>query len=825
MPRIYDYKSRIESGFHYLGISVIRHRWTILLLTALVAGLAVTQIPGLSIATSIESMFSRHDQRLSDYQRFRSQFGRDEKIVLLISSPDVFRPEFLAMLKQFHEDLENSVPLLKKVSSLANATYIEHGDNGARVRGFLDNLPLTEKEAQQFRQRGHSYPGYRNIFFTPDDRHAMVTIKTRAVSALSADGLRLRGYARGVNGAQAPPPDMQQQSISQVENIAVLGIVEAVIKEYQSRDFSIAFSGTPVYQYHVEPMVRSNMRKMCLAILVIPILFMPFVFGRGTGAFMPQVTAILGLMVALGLMALLSVRFSLTSSMLPSILLSIGLTAPIHFLVVYYKYQKRVGKFRGIIATMKHSGFPITMTSFTTAAGLATFSFSDIAPVADLVNFTIVGILATLVFTLISLPAFLSILQVVDGAEKGEANYEASIFNRSLLALGRIGVTRPYIVLTLFGVSALVAVVSIPRLHFSHNQLHYFAEDSDFMRQVRLIEARTGGFRALEIMIDTRRERGIIDPGLLRNFEQLDTRLKSEADSQGRAYIGKTRSLVDLIKETAPAAVEWKQDRDPITGDRPALAKQFDTIGRISPEALHNFTDPQLRIGRLTAMMYWRDAAHDVAFISRVKDYAANLFNSGVKVTVTGIAAINSGIIDAMMTSLAVGYSTGFLMITALMILAIGEVRLGLLAMIPNLFPIVIALGVMGYLDIPLNTYNLIGGSIAIGLAVDDTIHFFHNFRRYYLESGDVNFAVQETLGSAGRALMATTLILVASFWMRLISDLKVIADFGLVLGITLLVAFLADVLLAPALLQLFYGKGGAAGTVKRIGAPGVQNV
>ncbi len=158
-----------------------------------------------------------------------------------------------------------------------------------------------------------------------------------------------------------------------------------------------------------------------------------------------------------------------------------------------------------------------------------------------------------------------------------------------------------------------------------------------------------------------------------------------------------------------------------------------------------------------------------------------------------------------MTRSLAIGYSTGFLLITALMIVAIGDIRVGLLAMIPNMMPIIIGLGMMGFLDIPLNIYNLIGGSIAIGLAVDDTIHFFHNFRRYYLRTGDIHYAVRETLGSAGRALLTTTLILVASFWMRLFSDLQVIADFGLVLGVALLVAFLADVLLAPALLRIFY--------------------
>ncbi len=157
----------------------------------------------------------------------------------------------------------------------------------------------------------------------------------------------------------------------------------------------------------------------------------------------------------------------------------------------------------------------------------------------------------------------------------------------------------------------------------------------------------------------------------------------------------------------------------------PALAEQFDHISRIVPGALRKYTDADLRIGRLTAMMYWKDAAHDVDFIARVREYAATLFDSGVNVVVTGVASINSGIIKAMTISLAIGYGMGFMLIMVLMIVAVGDVRLGLLAMVPNLLPMIIGLGVMGYLDIPLNTYNLIGGSIAIGLAVDDTIHFF----------------------------------------------------------------------------------------------------
>ena len=158
-----------------------------------------------------------------------------------------------------------------------------------------------------------------------------------------------------------------------------------------------------------------------------------------------------------------------------------------------------------------------------------------------------------------------------------------------------------------------------------------------------------------------------------------------------------------------------------------------------------------------------------------------------------------------MMSNLAVGYFTAFFIITFFMIISVGDVKLGLLAMVPNLYPIIAGLGLMGLMDIPLNTFNLIGGSIVIGVAVDDTIHFFHNFRNYFEKTGNVETAVVETLRSAGRALITTTLILVSCFWLRLFSSLKVISDFGLVVGFSLLVAFLADVLLAPALLSYFY--------------------
>ena len=123
--------------------------------------------------------------------------------------------------------------------------------------------------------------------------------------------------------------------------------------------------------------------------------------------------------------------------------------------------------------------------------------------------------------------------------------------------------------------------------------------------------------------------------------------------------------------------------------------------------------------------------------------------------------------------------------------------------MLPNLAPIVIILGVMGVFEIPMDAFTLLIGSIAIGLAVDDTIHFMHNFRRYYEETGDPKESVRRTLASTGQALLFTSLVLSGGFFIYMFASMTNLFYFGLLTGVTIIIAFLADVILAPALMVL----------------------
>jgi predicted RND superfamily exporter protein len=152
-------------------------------------------------------------------------------------------------------------------------------------------------------------------------------------------------------------------------------------------------------------------------------------------------------------------------------------------------------------------------------------------------------------------------------------------------------------------------------------------------------------------------------------------------------------------------------------------------------------------------------------------------------------------------------YIYAFAIITILMILLIGRLRIGLLSMIPNLTPIFFTIGIMGWFDIPMNLFTMLVGNIAIGLAVDDTIHFMHNFRRYFEENQDPKRAVMETLHTAGRAMLVTSCVLSLGFFLFMFASMSNLFHFGLLTGLTIILALLADYFIAPALMVIVHKK------------------
>ena len=188
-------------------------------------------------------------------------------------------------------------------------------------------------------------------------------------------------------------------------------------------------------------------------------------------------------------------------------------------------------------------------------------------------------------------------------------------------------------------------------------------------------------------------------------------------------------------------------------------------------------------------------------FISDLEHEFHNVFKGRAEITITGIPALMGRTIPMAQKSMALSYIIALIVISLMMVLMIGSFKFGFLCMIPNTLPIVIVLGFMGLGGVALDLSALMIGSIAIGLVVDDTLHFMYNFRKYYELSGDVYTAVKETMLGTGRALLITSLVLSTFFFSLVLGILNNAVIFGFYTGLIILVALLADFILLPALL------------------------
>jgi len=215
---------------------------------------------------------------------------------------------------------------------------------------------------------------------------------------------------------------------------------------------------------------------------------------------------------------------------------------------------------------------------------------------------------------------------------------------------------------------------------------------------------------------------------------------------------------------------------------------------------MEDFTASQFSKARLMVKVPFVDAVAYTKFLESINHHL-QINYPDVKITVTGMSALMFRTVVNAIASMAASYIYALIVITILMILLIGHLRIGLLSMVPNLAPIIVTLGIMGWLQIPMNLFTMLVGNIAIGLAVDDTIHFMHNFRRYFEESKNAKIAVMETLHTTGRAMLVTSCVLSIGFFIFMFATMNNLIHFGFLTGLAIIMALLADYFIAPALM------------------------
>ncbi|MCP5043129.1 MAG: MMPL family transporter, partial [bacterium] len=761
-----------------------------------------SNIPNLYFDTATESFLHADDPTLLAYNAFRDQFGRDEMVLVTLRPERVFDLDFLEMLRELHERLEEEVPHLDEVTSLTNARTTRGSDGELIVEDLMEQWPETREELAAIEAYAVGNPSYENLLLSEDGRFTTIAIKTSQYSESAEDA----DFDAGFDDGDASGEETEPIYLTDQENTEVVEKVEEIVADYQGRGSEILVAGSPVITRSVKSSMQKEMFffiRLTLAAIAV-LLFV--LFRRVSAVMLSLAVVVMALASTVGLMAATGTSLKLPTMILPSFLLAVGVGDAVHILTLFYReFDSGSNKTAAIGYAIEHSGLPVTLTSLTTAGGLLSFAPAVLAPIADLGIFAPAGVMMAWAFSLLMLPALLAALPLRartprDRDLPSDSYVPRDSLDRVLARCATLSADRPR---TIIGVSAVILIASVTlaaQVEFSHNPLEWLPESSPVRYATERIDAEMRGSITLEAVLTRKDENAWYDPTALRQLETVSAYAESVENED--VFIGDSFSLLNVLKEIHRALNENRQDFYTIPDSRELIAQEFLLFENSGSDDLEDLVDSQFTKLRLTLKAPFVDAVRYADTISSIEEKMRDSFGPETQVELTGLMPMLFRTMTAVGITMRRSYVIAFCIIAVLMMLMIGNAKLGLVAMIPNLLPIAMALAVMRIFDMPLDTFTLMIASISLGLAVDDTIHFMHNYRRYYAEDGDSREAIRKTLATTGRALLFTTLVLASGFAILTFSEMSNLFNFGALTSFAIVMALLADILLAPALMH-----------------------
>lgn len=789
---------KLESVFGRIADWVYKHRFTTLATISLVTILLAGQLPKLTIDTRDESFFHQNDPTLVAYDQFRDQFGQDDMFFIALKPENGLTPSFFNTMIRLHKELEEKVPYLDKVKSLINGRVVRaQGEDTLIVEDLFAQPPKTVEENKNILNRIDHYPLYENLLVSSDRTLGIVLVKAQAVIQPAADEL-MAGFAQD-------SPDRQQagrQYLDNAQNVEINDVIRKIVSKYQGQGIEFFFAGTPAFVAELQRGLEEDLALMIPLSFLLIIIFLALFFRRISGVIYPLLIVLSALVSTLGIMAICQIPVTNAFMILPTFLIVVGVGDSVHILTIFYRLLKSgLDKKDAIIQAVAYSGLPVFMTSLTTAFGLFSFVWADVAIIAQLGYIAPAGVMLAFLYTIFLLPALVAVFPVKPARPLSAG--KMSFADRTFNCITQITTGHPLKVAMAWLLIAILAGIATSEVRFSHNAMSWLPPGSTVRAGTRLLDNKNGGTVMLEIIVDSGRENGLHDPDLLRRMDQAGKEIPDFSVHDIKA--GKVVSIADVLKETNRALNQDADSAYIVPGSRQLIAQELILFESSGSDDLTELADSTYRVGRLSVLAPFTDSILYQDYVRKIKTYLDQQFPAET-VTLTGHMALFIGITKLFITSMAKSYIFAFLVITALMVVMIGQLRLGPMSMIANIIPIVMIFGIMGVADIPIDLMTILVGSIVLGLVVDDTIHFLHHFRRAYDRYGSVEAAVKETLFNTGRALVITSLVLCGGFIIYTTAYLSCYVWFGVLIASAVLFALAADLLLLPALLALIYG-------------------
>lgn len=754
-------KNRLEGILKFSKVSLI-----LVLLATIFFGI---QIKDLRFDYDFEAFFPPDDPETKFFEEHRKRFESDNDFIFIAirNQPTIFNLDFLKRVDAFTDSLAKD-SLVREVQCLTNMNDFVKTPYSPMVFKTpylsLDEPTDFSKDSIRIFKR----PELAGFFINEKADGLLVFIKHQQyLSKKKCDELKLR--------------------------------IDNLLAHFELPDFKYA-GRTIGLGYYVDKMQHETLLFIGLSFILV-IIFLIFTFKSLWGVWVPLTIVTLSMLWIVGFMSLIGQPMNLILTVLPSIIFVVAMSDVIH-LVSKYMDEIRSGKnkYDAVKTAYKEVGLATLMTSVTTAIGFITLLTVNMEPVKDFGLYTALGVMLAFGLTYVVLPGLLLYSRVPKISSKTTTETTWYILLHKLF---RYLIRRRRLV---FGISIAFAIVSI--IGTSLIKANYFlledlGTESKLRKDYDYFDKEFMGLRPFEIAVEVKdKNRSVLDYEVLKEIEKLETYLTTNYG------IKKCFSIVGVLKIANRTEHGGQSDYEILPDSLQCIkfVEQLKTFDK--KNILASYIDSTEKYARISSTlgdvgMYEiqkRDAALQ-EFISK------NINTNLVEFRTTGTAHL----LDLNMSSLATNMLQGLLISCGLIGLLMGmlyrSVKMVLIALAVNILPLIMISALLGFAGVDLKVSTAIIFTISFGIAVDDTLHFMSRFRLETSRGKSYFYALKRTFLSTGKAIVLTSVILCAGFLLLLFSDFLGTFYVGLLISLTLLFALLADLLLLPVLLMLFYKK------------------
>ena len=709
------------------------------------------------VDSSIENLLPANDPDKLYYDEVKKAFGDEAVTVVGVFADDVFAPATLAKIDRLSEQVAH-IDGVREVISLTTVKGIENGDFGLNAGRVMRTLPRTPEEAASFRAKIMANPIYIKNVVSADGRAAGISI---VFEPMSDEEFIQSGIEGRIRAAVADAGGPEQYAITGIPTIKV---------------FSARY------------MEGDTLKFLPFGVL-IAVLVLVWAFRTPRGVILPLLSVMAGVVWTTGLMVLTSTPINMGTFVLPALLMAVGIAYAIHIMSQYY-HELRPGRgpHEVVAATIDHISLPLTIAALTTVAGFATFLFTPIRAIREFGVYSVFGITAIFILSLAILPAALVLLPTPK--RTSNLHDENNWLARLLRVLGELAVRHSRVVLLMGLLVCLVCAWGVRGIRVETDFLGFFRPDS----QIRIDNARVA-----EHLAGTQPVYVVVDGGEPQSVTRLGT-LKAMSDLQAfidrQPGVDKTMSLLDYLGVVRRAL---EAGTEPL----PASQKEVDQLLLlIDPADIEAVVNRDYSRANIIVRTTLSGSGEVGDFVNRVKAFAAERFPRDVTVQPTGTVVLLNRSADTLAWGQVTSLWQVFVVLLILMSALFLSLRVGLLSLIPNVVPIVILFGVMGWTGVSLNISTSLIAALAIGIAIDDTIHYFSAVNGQLRETGDQAQSVRNATRAMGKPMIVTSVALCAGFLVVCLSNFQPVEYFGYLASLTMAVALLADLFISPAIVM-----------------------